>query len=251
MQDTSWSAVASWYDDHLSGDDTYHEKVILPNLLRLMDIKKGEKVLDIACGTGYFTRQYHKLGAAASGVDLGAELIEKAKVQSPDIAYSLAAADDLSSFPDNTFEKASCVLAIQNIKNADKAIDEASRVLRPGGRFYIVMNHPAFRIPKASSWDWDNAKGKQYRRIDEYMSQSSVEISMHPGSDESIKTFSFHRPLQYYFKAINKAGLTVSKLEEWISHRKSEPGVRANEEDRIRKEIPLFMVLECTKVKGV
>jgi hypothetical protein len=57
----------------------------------------------------------------------------------------------------------------------------------------------------------------------------------------------FHRPLQVYFKAINKCGLSISRLEEWISHRSSQKGPRAIEEDRIRKEIPMFLCIEARK----
>ena len=47
---TDWDNVASWYDKHLEGSDTYQAQVIAPNLLRMLDIKKGEAVLDLACG---------------------------------------------------------------------------------------------------------------------------------------------------------------------------------------------------------
>ncbi|MCX6716038.1 MAG: hypothetical protein NT077_03410, partial [Candidatus Taylorbacteria bacterium] len=91
---------------------------------------------------------------------------------------------------------------------------------------------------------------KQYRRIDSYLSDGQIEIDMTPGENDPAKkktTMSFHRPLQSYFKALNKAGFAVSRLEEWISHKKSQNGPRAAEEDRIRKEIPMFLMLEAVK----
>lgn len=57
------------------------------------------------------------------------------------------------------------------------------------------------------------------------------------------KTVSFHRPLQSYFKFLQKSGFAVSRLEEWNSHRKSELGKRSKAEDTARKEIPLFLAL--------
>jgi hypothetical protein len=82
------------------------------------------------------------------------------------------------------------------------------------------------------------------------MSDSKIKIDMTPGeSDPKRKksTVSFHRPLQSYFKALNKADLSVTHLEEWISHKKSQKGPRAAEEDRTRKEIPMFLMLEASK----
>ena len=55
-------------------------------------------------------------------------------------------------------------------------------------------------------------------------------------------------PLQVYFKALKRAGFAVTGLEEWISNKKSEAGPRAKAEDKARKEIPLFMMIEATKL---
>jgi hypothetical protein len=54
--------------------------------------------------------------------------------------------------------------------------------------------------------------------------------------------------LQFYFKALRKAGFLVSRLEEWNSQKKSQPGPRADAENRARKEFPLFLALEAVKV---
>jgi len=69
-------------------------------------------------------------------------------------------------------------------------------------------------------------------------------------TDEKKKryTMSFHRPLQVYFKAFAKAGLCVTRLEEWASHKTSDSGPRKAAEDLARKEIPLFMCLELKKI---
>lgn len=156
--------------------------------------------------------------------------------------------------------------AIQNIKNFALALAEAFRVLRQGGRLVIVMNHPSFRIPKRSGWGFDYEKKIQYRRVDEYISESETAISMHPGlnasegrvgrtdsSDESVLgevfTISFHRPLQAYFKALRKAGFLVSRLEEWTSNKKSQSGPRVDAENKARREFPLFLALEAVKTK--
>ena len=68
---------------------------------------------------------------------------------------------------------------------------------------------------------------------------------MHPGEEKSEQTFSYHRSLQDFFKALAKNGFVVSRLEEWISHKISERGPRQAAEDIARKEIPLFLMLEA------
>ena len=76
MKDTSWNKVANWYDEHLGGEDTYHLKVVLPNLLRVMDVRKGDRILDLACGQGYFSRAFAGKGALVTGADISPELIK-------------------------------------------------------------------------------------------------------------------------------------------------------------------------------
>ncbi len=252
-QTTSWGGVADWYDDVVNDSDSYQKNVLLPNMLRIVDPKKGLTVLDVACGQGYFSRFFAGAGAKVIATDISIELIEKAQagqIKESPVEYYVAPADDLSIIEPSSIDVATIVLALQNIENLQGTLSEIARVLKPGGRLVFVLNHPAFRIPQRSDWGWDDKNATQYRRIDSYISDDRVKIDMTPGEKDDKKkkfTVSFHRPLQVYFKAMNKAGLAVTRLEEWVSHKKSQEGPRAAEEDRMRKEIPLFVCVECRK----
>jgi ubiquinone/menaquinone biosynthesis C-methylase UbiE len=243
----SWGTVADWYEDHLQGDDTYHAKVILPNLTRIVGVGAGKATLDIACGQGYFTRMLAGAGYAATGADIAPELIAHAKKNIQGAQFVAAPAEKLP-FKDGEFDLALCVLALQNIKDLAGAVKEAARVVKVGGSYIIVLNHPAFRVPKYSAWGWDAEHTVQYRRVDRYLSESHADIDMHPGTQSSAHTLSFHRPLQVYVKALAKAGFAVVGLEEWDSHRKSEKGPRQAAEDRARKEFPLFLMLHARRL---
>jgi ubiquinone/menaquinone biosynthesis C-methylase UbiE len=257
-RETSWGGVASWYDDHLTKHkDTYHLKVIFPNLLRLLGNLSGKRVLDMACGQGQFSQILRKEGAFVTGVDVGEELIDIAKKHNVSIRetnthkvdYFVSSVDDLYMCKDNSFDRIVCILALQNIENLSGVCKEASRVLKKGGTFTFVINHPAFRNPRHTHWGWHEDEKIQYRRVDTYMSESKIKVDMTPGSSKNKKfTVSFHRPLQVYVKALIKQGLLVNGLEEWISHKQSEPGPRKKSEDTARKEIPLFMCIVSTKI---
>lgn len=259
-RDTSWGGVADWYDKHLSGsDDTYHSKVIFPNMLRLIGDSKGKKVLDLACGQGIFAQQLRDKGALVTGVDLGKELIAIAEKHNDTIkekgthkvVYHVGGAEDLYMIKDKSIDIAVCILALQNIENLQKTIEEVHRVLTAGGRFIFVLNHPSFRNAKQTYWAYNEKDGVQYRRVDEYMSESHVRIDMTPGSVNDKKfTVSFHRPLQVYVKALAKSGFAVTRLEEWVSHRESERGPKKKMEDKARKEIPLFMCIEGKSISS-
>ncbi len=249
--ETSWGKVAGWYADLLKDDNTYQTRVILPNLKRLLDLKKGEKVLDLACGNGFFSAEFTKT-AKVIGVDIARNLIEQARKNVPSANFFVSSAEKMEFLDDNSVSKIVIVLAIQNMESPHLVFKECARILKPGGSLHIVLNHPAFRIPKKSSWGWDPATGSgqagvQYRRIDAYLSESKEKIQMYPGDAPSVHTYSFHRPLQYFFKTLGNQNFYVNRLEEWSSNRKSEEGPRANAENFARKEIPLFMYLEAIK----
>ncbi len=245
---TSWGGVAEWYSEYLeTTEDSYQKQVILPNLLRILDIKKGDRILDLACGQGFFARALSAAGAQVAGADISKALVEEAqKLSSKEIPFYVAPAHALAFAKDASFDAATIVLAIQNIENIGEVFAEARRVLVPQGRLVLVMMHPAFRIPKKTSWGWDDA-GVQYRRVDGYLSASKSELLVHPGRKTSEITISYHRSLQDFSKALAKAGFTITKLEEWISHKKSQKGPRQKAEDTARREIPLFLMLEARK----
>lgn len=243
---TSWGGVAAWYDDLLKDPNSYQSKVILPNLLRILP-PRG-RVVDIACGQGFFSRAYAEGGAEVLGVDISPELIQKAKENKiKNTEFAVAPAANMKDVPNSFFDSAFIILALQNIKEMGEALMEANRVLKKDGVLVVVLNHPAFRIPKASSWGFDEEKNIQYRRVDQYGVPFTAAIDMAPGKKSNAYTMSFHRPLQEYVKALTKAGFVITGLEEWISHKKSEAGPRARAEDTARKEFPLFLTLVAQK----
>ncbi len=248
-KNTSWGKVAGWYDAVVEQKDSYQKDLILPNIIRLLNPQKGDLVADIACGQGLFSRAVNTRGARVIASDISPELIAIAKKNGGvGIEYHISSADNQSFIKDASADGVLIVLALQNIKNIDKVFAEVKRILKKDGRILIVLNHPAFRIPKTSLWGWDDETKTQYRRIDAYLSESENSIDMHPGTKGGPKTVSFHRPLQFYIKMLAKNGLCVSRLEEWTSHKKSEHGLRAKAEDIARHEIPLFLFLEAKKL---
>ena len=247
-KNTSWGNVSGWYDATVEGADSYQQKVIMPNLMRIVAPEKGLKILDVGCGTGVFARAFSEAGAKVTGVDLGKELIDIAREKSKDTEYVVASADNLSGIKDREYDIATIVLAIQNMKNLDKVVEEVSKKIKSGGRFVMVLNHPMFRVPQLSDWYFDETTKIQYRKVARYMSEIEIPILMNPGKKDSKKTYSFHRPLQVYVKSFAKHGFCITRLEEWISHKQSQTGPRQAAEDKARKEIPMFMCVECKRV---
>jgi ubiquinone/menaquinone biosynthesis C-methylase UbiE len=249
---TSWESVAAWYDK-LVGDEgsDYHRHVILPAALRMLDLKPGERVLDLCCGQGVLARLLAKQGVReVLAVDASPSLISSAKAHgdATGVRYVVADACRLGALADGTFDAAACVMAVQDVDNVEALFAGMGAALRTGGRAVVIMMHPCFRVPRQSTWGWDDVKKIQYRRLDAYASANTIPIATRPGGDPSRKTLYFHRPLAAYVNALGKAALAVTACEELLTHRLTEPGSRSRGENRARREFPLFLAMKAVKV---
>jgi ubiquinone/menaquinone biosynthesis C-methylase UbiE len=246
---TDWGDVAPWYDQ-LVGEtgSEYHRHVVIPGVLRLLAPSAGQSMIDVACGQGVLCRALQQKSVEMTGVDAAAKLIESARQRGPgEIHYHVGDARDLSFLPENRFDAAACVLAIQNIHPLAPVFQSVARILKPAGRFAIVIMHPCFRGTKETSWGWDEPAKIQYRRVDRYLLPRKSPIVTHPGSQPDQFTWSFHYPLEAYIKAFRNSGLLVDAIEEWPSHKTSTSGPRAAAENTARKEIPMFMAIRALK----
>ena len=222
---TSWDHVADWYDK-LVGDEgsDYHRNVVLPAALRMLAPQQDERVMDLCCGQGVFARLVAQTAVGqVVGVDASPALIEAAKQRggSPKLRYYVADARDLRDLATGNFDGVGCLMAVHDIDDIEAMFRSMADALRPGGRAVLIFMHPCFRVPRQSSWGWDDQKKTQYRRLDRYSAPMTIPISMHPGIDPGTHTLFFHRPLAAYLTALGKAGLGVVACEELISHHKA------------------------------
>jgi ubiquinone/menaquinone biosynthesis C-methylase UbiE len=251
-QKTDWGGVAEWYDSHVgdSGGE-YHQRVVLPGVLRLLEVQAGQRIIDIACGQGVLCRQLAARQAEVTGIDAAEPLIEVARKRGPEqIRYQVADAREPAGLPAEYFQSAACVLAIQNIHPAAAVFQAVARLLTPGGKLVLAMNHPCFRGAKETSWGWDEKQTVQYRRVDRYLIPRKTPIVTHPGGDPTHYTWTFHRPIEDYVRGLAKAGLLIDAMEEWPGHKTSDSGPRAAAENTARKEIPLFLAIRAIKISA-
>ena len=221
----------------------------MPGVFRLLEVRKKDRVLDLACGQGVFSRYLARKGIHVEGLDSSSELVKYARARSgPSIQYHVGDAGNAENFEADRFDGIACLMAIQNIEKMDLLFKSASRWLKTGKHFVVVMTHPCFRIPRQSNWGWDDEKKLEYRRVDHYMTETTVPILTPPFADSKSFTLTFHRPLQSYVSALVQAGFCVDAMEEWVSNKNSLPGKRAKAENRARKEIPLFLALRARSI---
>ena len=249
---TSWDPVSNWYDQIVAKDGHYyHQEVIFPYLQEkiLKNLKEDISVLELACGQGVLERKINPK-QKYTGIDISEGLIDSADKQKKSKSHNFQVADvTLPITLNDKYDIGFIILAFQNFKNPEGAIQNFSKFIKPHGKVYLIINHPYFRIPRQSGWGIDEQKKIQYRRIDRYMTPLEIPISMQPSKGkESIQTYSYHNPLSFYSKIFQKNGFYIKEIEELCSNKKSE-GSSKKMEDRARNEFPLFMVLEIEKIR--
>ena len=247
---TLWDQASRWYDSlvGMSGSD-YHQTIVMPGVLKMLELKPGRRVLDLACGQGVFSRFLLGKKIKPEGLDSSEELLRMARSRSvKSIPYHLGNASDAKLLDGQEFDGIACLLAVQNMEKIEPVFQNVARWLKPKGTFVMVLTHPCFRIPRQTHWGWDEEKKIEYRRIDRYANEMKIPMLTPPFVDKVNFTMTYHRPLQNYFSALLKAGLCVDSLEEWVSNKESAPGKRSRGENRARKEVPLFMAIRAVRI---
>ena len=124
-----------------------------PRIIDAAGIESGQRVADIACGTGVLTRAVaEKVGpeGLVIGVDINQGMLNVARKKAPEIAWRQAAAESLP-LDDGSFDAVLCQFGLMYFEDRQSALKEMMRVLRPGGSLALSVwdkleNCPAYAM---------------------------------------------------------------------------------------------------------
>lgn len=126
-----------------------HHLDITEKTLRLMDLRPGERVLDLGCGSGWATRMLARLVGEGPegfgqviGLDVADEMVRQARAESRDFENIMYVHGSASQIPweENFFDKVLSVESFYYYPDQDRALNELFRVMAPRGRMFILIN---------------------------------------------------------------------------------------------------------------
>lgn len=181
--------------------NAYYER---PAMLELAGDVAGRQILDAGCGAGPLFAALRDRGAAVTGIDASAGMLEVARRRLGDAAHLRVA--DLSEplpFPDNAFDDVVASLVLHYLRDWNPVLAELRRVIRPGGRLILSVDHP-FAIFTLQRMD-----GNKVNYMETY--SWSEEWSM--GGQTAELTF-WTRPVHAMTDAFAAAGFGIEVIKE-------------------------------------
>ena len=203
-----WERHAKWWQDEFTdGADPEYEEQILP--LVEQHLTGARRVLDIGCGEGQVARRAAALGAEAVGVDPTRNQITVAQRTGWGTALRRGRSPSASRSATGSFDAVVMCLVIEHIHPIEPAIEEMARVLEPGGRCLLLLNHPLLQTP-GSGWIDDHILEEQYWRVGPYLRDDTTIEEVAPGVNLPF----MHRPLSRYIHVMGQVGLLLEDMDE-------------------------------------
>lgn len=212
-----WDAHAAWWQDEFTeGADPEYVEQILPLIASRLPAEG--RVLDVGCGEGQVTRLALEHGLCAVGLDPAGAQIDEAerrrRAGAGDVpARAAYARGSLLDLPvgDATVDFVVASLVFEHVGDYRRGLAEAARVLVPGGRFLLLLNHPLLQTPD-SGWIDDHVLDppEQYWRIGPYL----IEDETIEEVEKDVFIPFIHRPLSRYVNTLAANGLLLERMEE-------------------------------------
>jgi SAM-dependent methyltransferase len=151
----------------------------------LMGLGPGDGVLDVACGTGNFSRDFYRAvgpGGLVVGIDVSETMLARAVADTDGegVAYVRGDAEELP-FLDASFDAVCCFAALHLFADPMRALDRMTAVLTPGGRIALFTSVRGRSLPLRAAESIAIARGgahlfEQYRLVEELEARGFVEV---------------------------------------------------------------------------
>jgi 2-polyprenyl-3-methyl-5-hydroxy-6-metoxy-1,4-benzoquinol methylase len=219
----AWDTNAAFWDEKMGEGNDFVNLLQWPAILRLLEPRKDQSILDVGTGNGLTARRLANLEARVFAFDFSTEMIKLARAHpanNPFITYQVLDATDetaLLSLGDHNFDSALCNMALFDMADVEPLFRALIRLLKPGGVFVFTLTHPAFNnascVHVAEEEDDEGEIKTIYSvKISHYMTPHQMHGLAIRGQPKA--QLYFERPLQYYFNLGFQNGFVLDGFEE-------------------------------------
>jgi SAM-dependent methyltransferase len=218
----AWDANAEHWDQRMAEGNAFALRLIAPSEESLLAIRRGTRVLDVACGNGLHARRLARRGATVLAVDVSPRMIELARQRTPaelDVEYRVVDAaneGELAALPD-AFDAAVCHMAVFDMERVDRLFAAVAARLRAGDPFVVSSVHPCFNSARPIMYtevseQTDPPSVTHGVRIEEYLTPR--EFPARAFRDSKSPHPVFHRPLSMMLGEAFRSGFVLTGVVE-------------------------------------
>ncbi len=221
----AWNATAQIWDERMGDEgNDFHKYLVRPAIEKLLQLKAGQKILDIGCGNGLTTRRLASLGAKVIGIDFASEMINNARKRTDYnqqlIKYQILDATDetaLLKLGENSFDAAVSAMALMDMAEIEPLFRALRKLIRPGGCFIFAVMHPCFNSMHTSMTaelieNESEFYTEYFIKVKSYLKATQTR-GLALENQPQPHTY-FHRPLHILLNTAFKAGFVLDGLEE-------------------------------------
>jgi SAM-dependent methyltransferase len=221
-----WDTNAAWWDGTVGEGNPTQRLIIGPVTERLLAVRPGQRILDIACGNGHFARRMADLGASVLAVDFSEVFLAKARQRSAGYedrveyrSLDVARPGALESLSPGHLDAAVCTMALMDMAEIAPLFAGLARLLPATAPFVFSVTHPVFNQTGAVAGmeRLDGPGGleeRYYVRIDRYASPRAGLGTGIVGQPTSH--WYFERTISALLEPAFAAGFVVDAFEEVV-----------------------------------
>jgi len=245
----------NWTNLARMGYDRCRDLINSPAFFKMLPEISRLNGLDIGCGEGYNTRIAAKKGGIMTAIDISEVFIKYAREFEQEeplgIKYEVASGTELP-YLDNYFDFAIATMSLMDMAENEKAIQEAFRVIKPGGFFQFSIIHP---FVSNSDYRWiRNEEGRKIGFvIKDYFKKLNGELeewifgAAPKELTEKMRKFripQFTRTLSEWLNLLIQIGFI---LEEFCEPYADDDTLKKHPKEYDSRIIPYFLIIRCRK----
>ncbi|MCX7001609.1 MAG: class I SAM-dependent methyltransferase [Candidatus Sumerlaeota bacterium] len=221
----NWNLNADFWDNYMGDDDNrFHREIIIPETLKLLEPIQGQRILDIGCGNGNFSRRLARVGLIVVAFDFSEKMIQNAIKRSQEmpsnptyIVLDATDAQKLQALGKEMFDSAVANMSLMDMSDIYPLACALQTVLKPGGRFVFSVMHPCFQPPGLRKVVEEREVGNEVQLTRSIIISSYIRSEPFEGvgiRNQPEPSLYFHRPLSELLDVFFEIGFRLDGIAE-------------------------------------